>query len=161
MLRIKKLIDQFFHLPSWLLAFISTIFLLLLGILCLKIVELDNLQKYEYYDNPEKYHNPTITIFYVQILEKKNNLIIGKTKQDSTYQFVIDTNLVKLNHWYSFQGPVQNDHKILVKKFQEHPFRFLKYVLSLLSSIIVIYLLIKYIKFENGYFTIKSDNRYA
>ena len=70
------------------------------------------------------------------------------------YHFIVDTSRVELNKFYSFSGIVNPDSKIEVLAIQEHPLRKFKYLCSLLSFIIILYFIMKYIRFDKNLFTL-------
>ena len=153
-----KLLNSFFKLPGFVLALISIFFLILLGYYCW-LSEEQITDNTIYLKNPQLYEGREILSSFCNVDEKLDNEIISRSKYGRVYYFIIDTNVVELNHIYSFKGNISNEGKIIVTDLQKHPHRILKYLFSLLSFPIIIFLIIKYIRFDTSSFTllIKED----
>ncbi len=142
------MINKIFQLPGWQLATISLLGLVLLGALCCYLEKPQHQKQLDYFNNPEKYNGVEVLLTFSTVSKKNAKEVFSIHNKKERYCYIIDTSLVKINQCYSFLGNLTADGKIQVKRFQHHPQRIFKRVYSLFSFPLIIFLFIKYVRFD-------------
>ena len=145
-----KFIEKFFNLPRWFLMTIALCFLFWGGYYGAQ-------QSADEYDtSKEIFQQPgeAICVGYTKIISITRNEIITIDRVGDTYRLITTDTKLRIGEIYSFSGMVTDSGKIQLYTYQHHPFRGLKYVFSLLSMIIIIFLILKYIRYDRATFSL-------
>lgn len=152
--------NKIFQLPGWVLFTVSLLFLFIAGIYSVWQEQRESLQNTIFFENAAQHQGETVCISHVNVYRKTSRGVLAvSSRRGKKYQLIINPALIKLNQHYSFAGVLNPDGKITVRNFQHHPHRKLKYIFSLLSLPVVLFLLLKYIRWDRagGGFTVKSN----
>lgn len=152
------MIDKFFHMSRTSLLLISCTGLIIFGYICWFYVYPDVAKVKNIAMNPEKHPGTTVCLNFCPITDKNANEVISSYPGKASYFFLMDTSLVEINKVYSFRGMITPEGKIRVINFQHHPHRNLKYLLSLLSLPVILFLVVKYIGFDKKSFSFIIKN---
>ncbi len=153
-MKLKHSIDRLFKLPGWLLAIISLVFLIVTAWSAWRSESTVIQYKRTILQSPEVYAGMRVCMPYARIVRIKRDTAYTVTTARERYRFLVDTNKVRLHQTYSFAGELQSDGSIRVMAVHHHKHRILKYVLSLLSLPIVIYLMVSHFRLDSESWTL-------
>jgi hypothetical protein len=152
------MIDKFFHLPALILIILSLPMLLLLSAYSYYHEKDFFNELNEQITNPQKNLGKTVYLSYVKIAEVNDNEAVAKNRRGDTYLLFPVSNIIQ-GEYYSFIGKVSLNGKLEIIQ-QYHQTRWqLKHLLSLLSLLLVLYYIIKYIRFDKNSFLFYIINR--
>lgn len=154
----KQIHNSFFSLPGWFLTTISLIGIALLMNYAAHRGYQSYEQKTDHLNHPDQYAGQNLCIGFVNIIQINKEEVIAVDSRNYRYFFIIDSDIkIKEGETYSFLGIITDSGKIHVDTVQHHPYRKYKYLLSSLSLILVIFLIIKYIRFNSDGLCLKKD----
>ena len=141
------MLDKFFKLPSWILIIISIFILISLAV-------------YSWYHEKDEYKNTKdkisnykdnagekILISYSKIIEINDQQILVKNRRGDIFT-LYPVHSVQKDEYYSFYGKIRKYGRVEIIQQYPHPKWQLKHLLSLLSIILVLYYIIKYIRLD-------------
>jgi hypothetical protein len=143
--------NKFLQLPAWFLASISLLMLALLS-------------TYSWYHEKDFYKDlndqiakpqenlvKKVYINYVKIITIDGDEVTAKNRRGDVYRLYPARN-IKQDEYYSFLGKVAPDGKVeIIQPYHQARWQ-LKHLLSLLSLFLVLYYIIKYIRFDQNSF---------
>lgn len=129
---------------------IPCLVLVLLGILSWSMESKRYDEKIYKLQHPKQAAQERVCIGYIRIDQKTGKGVQGVDQSGNKYRFLTDPGDFVLGERYSFKGRITADGSLLVESFQHHPHRILKHAFSLLSLILVLYILRTYIRFERS-----------
>lgn len=98
--------------------------------------------------NPGEHAGTRICVGYLLIESIETWGVVATDKGGYRYPFAMNPVNIEKGHRYSFRGTISVDGKIRVENFQHHPYNVLKYAFSLLSLVLVVYIIRMYIRFD-------------
>jgi hypothetical protein len=99
--------------------------------------------------NPNQYEFKTVCLSFIKIEDIDNSDAMAIDRRLNTYYLKIDESWgVKKSETYSLTGYIERSGRIKVTEIQANRHRNLKYLFSSLSFIIIIFLVVKYIRFD-------------
>ncbi len=147
---VQKFADFIFNRPGWQLAFVALGLLIMSAVWTWTIEQRSQFEKYTILENPQEYAGTHVCMPYGKVVLIHADTALTVNSREAKYRFVVDTTVVHLYQTYSFAGVLQGDGTIVVSDVHHHSYRFGKYALSLLSLPIMIWLIVKYIRFDQS-----------
>jgi hypothetical protein len=142
--------DFLFNRSRWMIMVIPCLLLVLLGVLSWSMESRRYDEKLYKLQHPKQAAAELVCIGYIRIDQKTGKGVQGMDQSGTQYRFLIDPKDFVLGDRYSLKGRITADGSILVESYQHHPHRILKHAFSLLSLILVLYILRRYIRFDRS-----------
>ncbi len=138
-----------FRLPAWFLIFVSLALIVVLGY--------DSWQKSEFYyekrlqmiANAPNHAGEQLCIGFVRVTNIEGDAITAVDRNAYYYFFKAETKNINKGDIYSFSGVLNKDGTITTDAVTPHPHRKLKYLFSAASIFIVLFLVIRHIRWDN------------
>ena len=152
--------NRIFQLPGWALFTVSLLVLFIAGIYSVRQEQQESRRNSIFFKNAALYQGKPVCLSHVNVFQKNTDGVSAvSSRRGKVYQLLINPALIQVNQHYSFTGVLNPDGKVIVRNFQHHPHRKLKYIFSLFSLPVVLFLILKYIRWDRtaGGFTVKSN----
>ncbi|MBD3224267.1 MAG: hypothetical protein GF313_06020 [Caldithrix sp.] len=139
---------RIFYLPGWVLFILSLMALCILGYLGWRQAENRYLARQYILEHASEHAEETVCVGYVKIISENRRLITAENSRGDRFQFIRSNISPDIGETWSATGSVNKKGRIHVQQWMHHPMRTSKYVFSALSLVLVLYFIIRYIRFD-------------